>query len=221
MFSAHSHICHASAARKLTVVLVAVGLFLAWSSPVAALGAEDPELVHLDSTVAGRELQASLQLLDAFDEPTRIRLEAGLPTSFTYHFKLETKRRWWFDPTDVTSKLDVIAVYDAIDREYQISYMLDGRLVQSKVAEDLRALERAMTVIGPISIFELDGKLRMRLGSLEEGKSVLRARAVIGSRAWLGIIPTSIGSQWLETAVPVNDLSLPQELEPARPSLFQ
>ncbi len=206
---------------RLVSLVLLIGTVGVWSPAVSALGAEDPEIVHLHSSVAGRELQASLHLLDAFDEPTRLRLEAGMPTSFTYHFKLETKRRWWFDPTDVTSQLEVIAIFDAIDREYQINYMLDGRLVQSRVAQDLRSLERAMTVIGPISIFELDGKLRLRLESLEEGKSVLRARAVVGSRAWLGIIPTSIGSPWLETAVPVNDLSLPRELEPARPSLFQ
>lgn len=208
-----------SASNPRFTLLAAI---LVWFAATGAAGpAEDPILVDLDSSVAGRELQATLHLLDAFDERTRERLQSGLPTTFTYEFKLETKRRWWFNPTNVSSKLQVVAMYNAIRREYLVNYKLDGRLVQSRVLKSLPELERAMTAIGPMSVFELDGKLRLHLGSLEEGKSVLRARAVVGSKAWLGIIPTSVASDWIETPVPVDDLSLPPEAKPARPTLFQ
>ncbi len=196
-------------------------LLATWSVSIGAAGGADPELVDLGTSVAGRELQASVHLLDAFDDRTRQRIESGLPTSFTYLFKLESKRRWWFDSTNVSSKLQVVAMYNAIDREYLVNYKLDGRLVQSRVVHDLDELERAMTVIGPVSVFELDGKLRLKLESLRDGRSVLRARAELGSSTFLGFIPTTRGSEWVEAAVPVDHLSQLPEPEPARPSLFQ
>ena len=116
---------------------------------------DKPTLTDFQVSLQGRQVEVSLQLVNGFSDELFERIETGLASSYTYHFVLyRDQKRWWDNKLD-SSKLDVIATYNAMTREYLINYKQDGKLIDSRIARDRDELERAMTRINDVTVFEL------------------------------------------------------------------
>ena len=140
----------------------------------------------------GQRLLVSCQLSGAFDEPFRQRLQSGLPTPLVYRFVLERERSSWFDASVARSKVQVVAMFNAVTSEYLINFKHDGDLIQSRVVRDADELERAMTVLEDFPIFTLEGPLK-------DDDYYVRARAELGTRTVLAFIPRTLSTDWAKT----------------------
>lgn len=172
----------------LLAVLSVIGL--------ASLGAKDSgadaEITDLRVALEDGRVLVSFDLRGAFDQRLLERVESGLPTSIAYRLVLLKDRKRWFDRSLEDSRLTVVAMYDAMRREYLINYKQDGRLLESRMVHDLDALERAMTHFERLPAFTLPPE--------PKGERLLvRARAELGSKTVLWLIPTKITTGWEES----------------------
>jgi hypothetical protein len=90
-------------------------------------------------------------------------------------------------------------MYNAVTREYLVNYKLDGRLIESRVVTDLEELERAMTLIHALPVFELAHGGSGRGGLQEElppPRIQLTVRAQLGSKPFLFLFPNQIDTGW-------------------------
>ncbi len=168
---------------RITLACLLLGTTL--GSEASAKGARITDLLVTEEAA---ELRLSFQLLDGFTDKLREKIESGLPTGFSYHVRVERPRGWWFNRTVEKSTLQVVAMYNAITREYLINYKHDGKLIDSRVVKSLEDLEREMTIFHEMPLLALDESLDSRL--------VLRLRAELGSRTILAFIPATLFTDW-------------------------
>ena len=167
---------------------VAVLGFVVLATGVLPAQAKTAKITDLHVTQDGPSLLLSFQLLDALTETLIERIESGLPTGFTYHVKVERPRKWWLNRTIERSTLQVVAMYNAITREYLINYKHDGKLIDSRVVKSLEDLEREMTIFHEFPLIALSDEPDSRL--------VMRLRAELGSRTILAFIPATVQTDW-------------------------
>ena len=166
-------------------------LFAATLLP-SPLAAGDPRVASLGVDVRENRAFLSVALADALDERFFERVESGLPTAVVYQFELQADRKRWYDKTLETSELQVVAMYDALEREYLVNYKLSGKLVESRVVRDLDDLALAMTRLDDVPVFELDDvPRRVRLQ--------VRIRALLGSKTLFAVIPSTVSTDWAES----------------------
>ena len=139
----------------------------------------------------GAALLVSFRLDRALDERTWERIESGLPTGFTYDIEVQRLRRRWFDKRVGATRLQVVAMYNALTREYLVNFKRDGELYASRVVTSTADLERAMTVFEKLPSIEIEGD--------QSGRLVLRVRAELRSRTRLGLIPDRVHTAWVQT----------------------
>lgn len=152
----------------------------------------EPRIIDLRVVLDGRQALLSFQLAEATGERFVQRVESGLPTGFEITFELIRQRRWWFDKVLDTNTLQVVAMYDALEREYLVNYKLGGKLIRSRMVSDAEELETAMTRFDSEPIFQLGGlspDLRLRI----------RLRAELGSKTLFSLIPARITTDWVES----------------------
>ncbi|RMH19735.1 MAG: DUF4390 domain-containing protein [Acidobacteria bacterium] len=163
---------------------------------VAATGAlavaEKAQIAGLRIESAGDQFLLSFRLIGAFDDELRRRLESGLPTNLNYRFRLQRERRRWFDKDLASGTLEVVAMYNAVQRQYLVNYKRDGDLVESRVVRQEDELRRAMTEIERLPAFTLaDVPPAARSRRLE-----VKVRAELGTKMFLWLIPMSIATDW-------------------------
>lgn len=166
----------------LAVFWLAVGVRADAEARLEALGVERD----------GQRLLISCQLSGAFDEPFRQRLQSGLPTPLVYRFVLERERSSWFDASMARSRVQVVAMFNAVTSEYLINFKHDGDLIQSRIVRDADELERAMTVLEDFPVFTLEERLK-------DDDYYVRARAELGTRTVLAFIPRTLATDWTKT----------------------
>lgn len=171
---------------RLPGVLLWCGLLLAAQPEGKA------RLNDLQIDLQGRRLAVGFRLVNAFDEELIERLKTGLPTGFTYRFKLTRDRKRWFDEQVDASQLEVVARYDAVTREYQVNYRQDGKLIESRVVRDMAELEEAMTRFKPLPVFTITGHPPDR-------RLQVKVRAELGVGTFLYLIPTRSETDWAES----------------------
>lgn len=148
-------------------------------------------IVALSVVRDGAELLVSFRLDHALDERTWEKIESGLPTGFTYDIEVQRLRRRWFDKRVGATRLQVVAMYNALTREYLVNFKRDGELYASRVVTSARDLERALTVFDKLPSIEMEDDLA--------GRFVLRVRAELRSRTRLGLIPDRVHTAWVQT----------------------
>lgn len=168
-------------------------LLVAAPSPIP----DKAQLAELEVAVEGRQVLVSFVLRGAYDDSTEQRIASGLPTSFTYDLRLVHRRKLWLDKTLLSSTLQVVAMYNALTREYLINTKHDGNLVDSRVVRDLAALETTMTRFERFPAFSID--TASLAGIAAERPIVLQARAELGTRTILGLIPDTRTTGWAES----------------------
>lgn len=178
-------------ASKLFRAATATVLVLLSVTPAAVADRGDKAaLTQPVITLEGRQVQVGLRLENAFDPELVERIDSGLPTEIVYRMRLVRDHPRWFDNTLDERELQVVAMYNAVTREYLVNFKQDGKLTGSRVVRSIDELETAMTRFENLEVFTLD-QSRRRL--------VVRARAILGSRNALGFIPTKVTTEWAES----------------------
>ncbi len=154
----------------------------------------EPVIDHLRASAANGEVDVHFSLAHAFDrEQTIHSLQSGVPTSLTYIVEVIRKRPIWFDQGVARSRIEVIATFNSVTREYLLNYRRDRKLVRSETFSDLAALQHAMTHIDEPKLFDI--------GKRAPHKLVVRVKADL-MRGWLlYVIPREISTRWKEARV--------------------
>jgi transposase len=143
-------------------------------------------------------------LADAFrDHHTVQALQSGLPTSFTYVVEIYRDRPRWFDEGIGRSRIEVIATFNSVTREYLLNYRRDRKLVRSETFSSLDALQKRMTTVDEPALFDI--------GTRRPYKVKVRVKADFGRGFLLYVIPWKISTHWREVRV-----TAPPEAPPSR-----
>jgi len=158
------------------------------------LFAADPKIDNLTATSANGKVSAHFTLLNAFDRAEIVQgLQSGVPTSFAYVVEVYRDRPNWFDEGIDRSRIEVIATFNSVTREYLMNYRRDRKLVRSETFTDLEALERRMTTIDEPDLFDV--------GVQRPYKLRLRAKADL-MRGWaLYFIPWNFSTRWRDVRI--------------------
>ena len=162
---------------------------------LAAQGGPRARIEGLEVVVDGGQISASFRLENAFDEELIERIQTGLPTGFDFQFKVVRPLPIW--PFATTRSLEstrfqAVAMYNAVTREYLVNYKRDGELIDSRVVLELDELRAALTSFEDVMLFSTD--------DIQSGRRVhVRARASVGSRSILFLIPTTVKTEGAES----------------------
>ena len=154
--------------------------------------ADKPHLSELQVALEGRRVQASFELINGFTDSLFERIQTGLASGFTYQFVLTRDQKRWFDNRLDSSTLEVTAMYNAVTREYLVNFKQDGKLIDSLIALDREELERHMTHFSGLTVFHLEDVAKNKRLSVG-------ARAELGSKTTLLIIPTRVKTDWIRS----------------------
>lgn len=171
----------------MTLPAAVLGLFLGLFS-----SSDEAVITRPAVEVDGNRALVSYQLEGAFDERFLERVHSGLPTGFVYRLELLKDRKRWYDRPLAETTLQVVAMYDAVSREYLVNRKLGGKLVESRMVGDLESLERELTRVETLPAFHLDGLPR-------SWRLLVRVRAEMGSRTILSLIPAKVHTDWVES----------------------
>lgn len=156
--------------------------------------AADPRIEHLTATAATGQVSVRFNLAHLFDrDEMRQALQSGAPTGVTYVVEIFRDRPNWFDEGIARSRIEVIATFNSVTREYLLNYRRDRRLVRSEVLSDLAALQRRMTTIDEPNLFDI--------GDRRPYKLKVRAKADL-TKGWLFyVIPWDTSTHWAAVRV--------------------
>ncbi|MCH9651774.1 MAG: DUF4390 domain-containing protein [Deltaproteobacteria bacterium] len=178
--------------RALAALVGLVLTSLLWTLPSTAADAPKPRIAGLSVSFEGPQVIVSFGLRHAFQSGLRERIESGLSTSVIYDIQLVRDRKWWLNRKVLSSQLEVTAKYDVLTLEYRLNFKLNGKLIDSKIFQDLGLLERAMSQVVDLPAFVVErGENRREI--------TLRVRADLGSRTIMSLIPTRITTDWAES----------------------
>jgi hypothetical protein len=145
----------------------------------------------LELEIEGKKVFVSFDLKNAVDEKLEQRIASGLATGIVYDFELVRVRKGWFNKNVDTGSLQVIVMYNAVNREYLVNYKHDGDLIESRLVRDLEELYSALTKVTRLEVFSLEG--------LNGEHLYVRVRAVLGTRSILFFIPSIRSTDWVES----------------------
>ena len=154
-----------------------------------SLYAADPSIDHVSAVAANGKVSVRFALEHGFDREQTIQgLQSGVPTSFTYIVEIFRDRPNWFDEGIGRSRIEVIATFNSVTREYLLNYRRDRRLVRSETISDLAALQQRMTNIDEPDLFDI--------GKRPPYKLMVRVKSDL-MRGWLlYFIPWEISTRW-------------------------
>jgi hypothetical protein len=130
------------ATRLLALVLGALMLEGGGSPRVDVSAVARDGRVYVSSTVADGLVDG---LADA--------IQSGLTATITYEADLRRPVSIWFDRTVSTSTVAASVQHDTLTRRYQLSRRVDGRLDETRMAEDRADAERFVTRFDRLPLF--------------------------------------------------------------------
>lgn len=154
-----------------------------------AAHAADPTIESLSAKSANRQVSVRFTMAHAFDREQTIQgLQSGVPTTLTYIVEIFRDRPHWFDEGIARARIEVIATFNSLTREYLLNYRRDHKLVRSETFNDLASLQRAMTTIEEPNLFDI--------GKRPPYKLKVRVKADL-MRGWLlYFIPWEFSTRW-------------------------
>jgi hypothetical protein len=160
----------------------------------AAAQEPDPDIRNLSAVANAGNVSVRFNLINAFaDHELVSALQSGLPTSFSYIVEIFHDRPKWWDEGISRTRIEVVATFNSITREYLLSYRRDRKLVRSEAFSDLESLERRMTAIDEPNLFPL--------GNRRFYKLKVRVKADFGRVFLFYIFPSSNSTRWREVRV--------------------
>jgi len=166
-------------------------LFLLLAS---AAFAADPKIEHLTATANSGQVTVRFALSHLFDRDELLHaLQSGAPTGITYVVEIYRDRPNWLDEGIARARIEVIATFNSVTREYLLNYRRDRRLVRSETFSDLAALQKRMTSIDEANLFDI--------GNRKPYKLKVRAKADL-TKGWLFyVIPWDSSTHWASVRV--------------------
>src|SRR6188474_1363361 len=137
----------ASRASLALCLLALVGLA---APPADAQTSEGLRVVPL---VRDEQVLVSFTLNDGFTDEVRAAIQSGLKTTFTYAAELRLDVPGWVDRTMATSTATSSVEYDNLTRRYALTRSIDGKVVDTRSAEDERAVRLWLTVLQRLPLF--------------------------------------------------------------------
>ncbi|HVR42581.1 MAG TPA: DUF4390 domain-containing protein [Thermoanaerobaculia bacterium] len=179
--------------RPLPSILL---LLLLAAAPEAA--AAEPRIRDLTAVESEGLVSVEFRLEGAFEAPEiRRAIESGLPTVLTYEVVLIRKYPNWFDARVARSRIEVIATYNSVTREYLLNYRRDRKLVRSEIVPTIEELQRKMATVREADLFSI--------GDHKPWKLRVRTRAELMRRYVWYIIPWDVATPWEEERVRRRD----------------
>jgi hypothetical protein len=166
---------------------LAFGLFLA-----VAQGSGEPAIRDLSIATGGGQVLVSFRLEGGFTADVVERIESGLPTSLGYELELLRDRKRWWDRGVDSSRIETVAMYNAVTQEYLVNTKHDGKLIESRTVRELDELERAMTEFAAFPAFSVEAE------SPRE-RYLVRVRVGLGTGTLLWLIPYQRDSAWADS----------------------
>jgi len=158
---------------------------------LAAVSSE-PEIRDLSIAASGGQVLVSFRLEAGLTAEVRERIESGLPTSLVYELELLRDRKRWWDRGVESSRVEVVAMYNAVTHEYLVNTKHDGRLIGSRTVRELDELERTMTEFAAFPAFEVAAES-------SRTRYLVRVRFDLGSATFLGFIPYQRSTGWVDS----------------------
>ena len=154
----------------------------------------NPTIENLTAAASNAKVSVRFVLEGAFADDEMVEaLKSGLPTSFTYSVEIFRDRPNWFDDSIAKARIEVVCAYNSLTREYLLNYRRDRRLVRSETFTDLGALEKKMSTVEEMDLFDI--------GDRKSYKLKVRAKADL-MRGWLMyVIPWEVSTRWAEARV--------------------
>jgi hypothetical protein len=151
--------------------------------------AADPAIDTLSAKAANHQVSVRFTMAHAFDRAETFQgLRSGVPTTLTYIVEMFRDRPLWFDEGISRERIEVIATFNSLTREYLLNYRRDHKLVRSETFNDLLSLQRAMTTIDEPNLFDI--------GKRPAYKLRVRVKADL-MRGWLlYFIPWEFSTRW-------------------------
>jgi len=159
---------------------------------LVAAAARGPAIRDLAIATDGVQIRVGFHFSGGFDQEVVERIASGLPTAFVYDLELLRDRiRWWDDSLE-RSRIEVVAMYNAVTGEYLVNTKQDGRLLESRTVRDRAELEAAMTRFQALPVFTIDHPD-------PEERYLVRARVELEPGEVLGFIPVRRTTGWVES----------------------
>ena len=160
----------------------------------AAAFAVDPSIDTLSAKSVNRQVSVRFTMAHAFDREETIKgSQSGVPTTLTYVVEIFRDRPRWFDEGIARTRIEIIATFNSLTREYLLNYRRDHKLVRSETFSDLAALQKAMTTVDEPNLFDI--------GKRPPYKLKVRVKADL-MRGWLlYFIPWDVSTRWKATRV--------------------
>jgi hypothetical protein len=99
------------------------------------------------------QVLVSFTLADGFTEEVRAAIQSGLKTTFTYATELRLDVPGWVDRTMATSTATSSVEFDNLTRRYALTRTIDGKVVDTRTAEDERAVRQWLTALQRLPLF--------------------------------------------------------------------
>ena len=161
---------------------------------VACAAFAQPRIQNLTATALESRVSVRFDLTDAFRNGQTVQaLQSGLPTSFTYVIEIYRDRPNWFDEGITRARIEVIATFNSVTREYLLNYRRDRKLVRSETLTDLETLEKRMTRVDEPNLFEI--------GNHRPYKLKVRVKADFDRAFLLYVVPWQISTHWRSVRV--------------------
>lgn len=138
----------------------------------------------------------------AFDRPQTVEaIQSGVSTTFAYIIEIFRDRPYWLDEGIARSRIEVTCSFNSVTREYLLNYRRDRKLVKSETFSDLATLERRMTAIDEVNLFDI--------GKRKPYKVKVRVKADL-MRGWLlYFIPWEVSTHWSTVRVSSGETAKP------------
>jgi hypothetical protein len=132
---------------------LAAGVLALVALAAAPAGAQTSEGLRVVPLVKDDQVFVSFTLNDGFTEEVRAAIQSGLKTTFTYAAELRLDVPGWVDRTMATSTATSSVEYDNLTRRYALTRSIDGKVVDTRAAEDERAVRLWLTVLQRLPLF--------------------------------------------------------------------
>ena len=99
------------------------------------------------------QVLVSFTLNDGFTDEVRAAIQSGLKTTFTYATDLRLDVPGWVDRTLGTATATSSVEYDNLTRRYTLTRSIDGKVVDTRMVENERAVQNWLTVLVHLPLF--------------------------------------------------------------------
>jgi hypothetical protein len=118
----------------------------------AAIGLHAAEPIAVTPVVTEERVLASFSTPSSFTTDVHEVVKSGLLLTFTYTVELRRPTAVWFDHTLTSTSVAASVKYDNLTGVYQVSKLLDGRVVWSEQTRDTGEVRQWMTTFDKVPL---------------------------------------------------------------------